>query len=247
MLPKILTSITTHGTLGSHWEDKLRELPRLGVKEVALFVTGLNPDERMYCFGELEKVLAVHPFTIPFVHAVSSMQEYEYRYLQKVFKTQSFNLHTEKQYPLEFPLSAELRRCIFIENTEYYAPFGYSEIAGFAGMCVDVSHLEDTRRSSPEIYPAIVSFTEQILIGSNHISASLETQTGMYMDKPYFSKHYASSKEDFSYLKELPLSVFGPLCAIEVENPIVEQLTFLPYITEIIYSKFPESSIQKAA
>lgn len=248
MLPKILPSITTHGKPGSHWEDKLRELPILGIKEVALFVTGLSPDERTYCFGELEKVHAVHPFTIPFVHAVSSMQEYEYRYLQKVFKTQAFNLHPEKQYPPEYPLSADIRRSIFIENTEYYLPFGYNEIAGYAGMCVDVSHLEDTRRSCPELFPEYISFIEKIQIGANHISASFDDPSGSYVGKSYFSNHIAKVAEDFKYLKELPASVFGPLCAVEVENSLTEQLTFLPYIIEIIHSKFAAiESIQKAA
>ena len=80
MARRILPSITTLGSTASSWRDKLREVGELGLSAVALFVTALTPRQRAECFAELSKLRVRHCFTIPFVHAVGDMQEWDIVY-----------------------------------------------------------------------------------------------------------------------------------------------------------------------
>ena len=50
---KILLGLTT--TPGSDWRKKVSEIDKLGLKELALFPTCLNEQERKELYGLLEK------------------------------------------------------------------------------------------------------------------------------------------------------------------------------------------------
>lgn len=242
---KILPTITSIGLLGSTWRDKIKELTELELQEIALFVTGLSKSERDECFNELRIAHRKHKFTIPFCHTVSSMTEDEYKFLQNSFGTERFNLHAMKYYPLQHPLSDEIKSRIYIENSGDKGLLNHSDLEGFAGVCLDVSHLFDTKIMYPEIYPEMLKFLDGATIGVNHISAANPNPSKSSCGGIHCSKHVAEDTSQFDYLNNFPARYFSDYCAIELENPLKEQIVFKSKIESIITSQTQE--LPKAA
>ena len=234
MMRRILPSVTTlsAGTVRSGWWDKVAEIERLGLGEVALFVTGLSTGDRLACYAELEKVRDRTRFSIPFVHAVSSMDDGEFEYLVERFGVERFNLHSESEFPLSHSLSEAVRRRIFIENSPASKTLNPEELERFGGICFDLSHLEDSRRYFPEVYEDLVGLSLRFPVGANHISAVPE-RFGMLADPSCAhgdSKHRATKSREFFYLSQLHYAAFADLCAVELENSLAEQVALIPVI-----------------
>lgn len=223
---KILPTITSFGITESSWRDKLEEIVELNLQEVALFVTGFSAEERGECFEELTEILKTHKFTIPFCHTVSNMTEDEYLFLQDTFGTQRFNLHAMKYFPLKHPLSNKIKSKIYIENSGDKGLLSHADIEGFAGVCLDVSHLFDTKIIHPEVYPEMIRFLDSVTVGANHISAANLWPSESSCGGIHCSKHIANDVSQFDYLKQIPARFFSDYCAIEIENSLAEQLVF---------------------
>lgn len=232
MIPNYLPSITTHSkNSGSTWRTKLGEIVSLQIRSFGIFVTGLNTTERAEFFDLLLKAKNLFHFTIPFCHAVSSMRDSEFRFLTKEFGTQWFNLHPLSQYPLEHELSLTVRQKICIENADFTRRLTVEDCAGFNGLCLDLSHLQDTRTSLPEIYESIIKLTETIPVRANHISGFSSTiqSTHERYGKTYhhYSDHFASKLSEFDYVHTLPSITHATVAALELEIPIVQQLAIV--------------------
>ena len=198
----------------------LEEITALNLKEICLFLTGLTKKERGDLFAKLTKTRLE---TIPFVHLKSDMEPQELKFLVEKYKTKVFNLHSAKEFPVEYDL-AFYKNKIYIENT--YFKLDEEEIKGSAGLCVDFSHLEKMRLVSPDIYCHNMRLARKYPIGCSHISAC----------KPPDHKitdHYAENKTDFDYLKKYK-KYLPNICAMELENSFKEQLVFRDYIYGII-------------
>lgn len=231
---RIIPSITTHSRTGHTWRHKVAEVKQLGLNEVGLFLTGLSDVERHECFCELEFLATHHRFSIPFVHAVASMREEEYRFLMDTFGTESFNLHPTWQYPLRYPLSDAIRSRVLIENAALDVSLTKNDLAGFAGLCIDLSHLEDSRRCYREVFDSVVSLSFSHHVAANHISAVMNTPQNSDGEVVYYQSHTDTKPEHFSYLAGLPCSTCAPLCAIELESPLKEQLALIPYLHDAL-------------
>lgn len=235
---RIIPSVTTLSTAGSSWKTKIQEIGLLRINEVGLFLTGLSADERPECYALLEEMRGRHAFRIPFVHAVSSMPEDEYRYLMREFGTEKFNLHPLAEFPLEHELSAEVRHRIYIENTFPHS-LTLKDIQGFGGICFDLSHLEQARRMSGQEYHRLLALTSRASSGANHISA-IDQANGL-------SCHRLSDATSLRYLCSLHPSAFAPLCAVELENPLEEQLCVIPMIQRAMYRAAANAWLEEAA
>lgn len=233
----ILPSITTLNLCNSSWHSKILEVEELQIRHVALFVTGLSNEERALCFEKLQALRRKHDFSIPFVHAVSRMKEEEYLFLMDNFGTDFFNLHPLKQFPLTEKLSTKVREHICIENASSSTVLEESDLEGFAGICLDISHLEDTRRVNPVVFLQMEKFLSTHRICANHISGSSQVPEFDNNGTPQFSRHLASGVKDFDYLSRYPETYFSSYCAIEVENSLREQLTFVAYIESMLKAK----------
>lgn len=230
----LLPSITTHRLTASHWRDKIQEIAPLELPAVALFLTGLDMAERRECLSELRKVRAHHPFTIPFIHAVADMREEEYWPYLDEFGTRAFNLHPVRSFPLAAPLSPALRGLIAIENADFFEPLTRQDLEGFAGICLDISHLEEARRTCPPAFHGTNSLLASSPLMANHISAVVPTAEIRRDGLPAYSRHIASSIGDFQYLMNYDADCFSPLCALELENSLTEQIALLPGIQSIV-------------
>lgn len=71
MKHKILLGLTT--TPKSDWREKVKEIEKFGIKELALFPTFLSPDERKELYTLLEKTKIKN---IPHVHLRDDMEEW---------------------------------------------------------------------------------------------------------------------------------------------------------------------------
>lgn len=233
-MSRVLPSITTISRSGSTWREKLRELRELPIAKVALFVTGLNAEERDELFARLREIKRKRAFTIPFVHAVSAMSEFEYAQLINDFGTQAFNLHPTNEYPLEHPLSVQLRKRIFIENAKPWSALTFEDVEGFGGVCLDMAHLEEARRNDPEVYKRTLTIATRCGIGANHLSAI--SQGEQLPDRPWtqFQSHMSDGGGDLDYLFRFPANFFARYCAIELENPLSEQMVYAKRIGNIL-------------
>ncbi|MDP1995231.1 MAG: hypothetical protein Q8K40_08310, partial [Ignavibacteria bacterium] len=233
---QFLVSITTISEKfevpgGTSWQDKIKEIDELGLKKVAVFPTCLNKEQRQKMYELLEKIGLKE---IPFVHLRSDMPSEELEYLIKRFNTQIFNIHTERQWPLQPGLSKH-KTMIFMENAGF--PLQRREIEKFGGICLDFSHLENVRLLHPKSFKEQEELLLWYKIGCNHIAAigatKQLTEDGTCVA---FDKHIFKELSEFDYLKNYPKEFFSNFCAVEVENSLKEQLQAIDYIVKILNS-----------
>ena len=239
---RIIPSITTHQRVGSTWRDKIAEILSLKIPELGLFVTGLNRAERKECLRMLCYTREQHYFTIPFVHAVSDMDDHEYAMLRNVFKTEWFNLHPLSEFPLAQPLSDQTRSRILIENSCFVKPLRAADIDGFAGLCIDLSHLEDARLAAPDCYYQNLELCTQFPVLANHISGVVKVSDRLHKGEPAHSIHFVSEAREMQYLSSLPTFTVSSLAALELENPLVDQLKLI----EVTRAALANQSAQNA-
>lgn len=230
--PQLLPSITTAGNTKDACWSQIKEINTLKISEAALFLTGFDTELRKKLYKTLLKAKKKHPFTLPFIHARSDMSPDEYTFLIKEFGTKSFNLHPTRQCPLLHKLPYRLRRRIYIENTDSLLN---EDLDGFAGVCLDVSHLEDYRlMNRHRMHNKVRDLSRKLVVGVSHISAITA--------KPYIFKngdityapHLATSIADFAYLLRYPVALLGKYAALELENPLWEQLEIKEHIDQLI-------------
>ncbi|MEK9158643.1 MAG: hypothetical protein AAB673_01455 [Patescibacteria group bacterium] len=224
---KIYPTITT--TTGSDWRGKIEELKDLKLTEAALFPTPLKSKERQELYNLLEKTPLKH---VPFVHLRTDMDGDEVEYFIKRWGTRIFNVH-----PFLFdPLPATLKKfkdLIYIENNSVI--WSESDVNQVAGLCVDFSHLEDTRRTNKGFYMSDLAMLETHLAGCAHISAiSAEPYSNQETNKIQYSKHYLDNLSEVDYLLGYPAKYFPPVIAIELENSLKEQLEIKEYIVKLL-------------
>lgn len=226
----VLCSITTASTFGDPPMDLytgLRDIQRLGLKRCGLFLTGLNGQERKILYQAILSVRLRHEIVFPFVHARGDMHPDEYRFLMGEFGAERFNLHRASQQRHEHKLSDELRSHIYLENAWYLKD---GDLDGFAGICLDFSHLEAVMYEEPDEYPALEALLDRFPIGANHVSAFL-------LEKTHYNRrdrHYTTQPSDFDYLAGFPRRYFAEYVAIELTNPLEEQLAVKSRIEKLL-------------
>lgn len=233
-MSKVLPSITTLSRSGNTWREKLAELRELPIPKVAVFLTGLENEERRELYSRLRELRKEKEITVPFVHAVTRMPEHEFGMLINEFGTEAFNLHPTREYPLQFELSGRIRKKIFIENSRPWTALSDEDIDGFAGVCLDMSHLEEARRNDPEVYKRTLKVATRFGIGANHLSALSEG--AQLPERPWiqYQSHASVGGGDLDYLFRYPVNFFSRYCAIELENSLSEQVEFAKRIGNIL-------------
>jgi hypothetical protein len=218
----LLVSITT--TKGSDWREKFRETSELGITECALFPTTLAKTERKEFFSLLEKSAIKR---CPFVHLRSDMKGKEIEYLIEKFGTKVFNTHCNAEYPHVNDWS-KYSKLIYIENI--YHEFDPLEMKNWAGICLDLSHLENDRKLNPERFKSVCRSLKNYPVGCNHISGIVQNLRVNSDGEKRYDTHHFSSLADFDYLKNIPRDFFSQYCALEVDNTLAQQLEAKEYI-----------------
>jgi hypothetical protein len=241
----LIPSITTHNKRGSTWREKIQEIQPLGLKQIGLFVTGFHKAERKECYRALLDLRERYEFSIPFVHAVSDMDDSEYSFLRSDFGTRWFNLHPLREFPLLCSLSDETRSFITIENSCFVDPVVKDDLEGFAGLCIDISHLEDARLTDEGVYRAILELCHAYPVYANHISAIAHPSSKVHKGRPQHSTHHLESLSEMNYLVKAPRECVATLAALELENPLHEQVLLIENVKALLLST--ESSLRSLA
>lgn len=226
---KILPTITTISK--GLWRNKIEEVKKLKLKEVFLFLTALEKKERKQLYKLLEETEIEK---IPFVHIRSDMKLSELDYLVKNYKTEIFNIHTEKQYPFLYDCS-KYKDIICIENVCAFR-LDEKEIKEYAGICLDFTHLENIKLTNKKAYEHDVRVLEKYPIKCNHVSAIRKTSF-LRKNIMKYDSHYLKDLSELDYLKKYPAKYFSPFIAIELENSIKEQLEVKDYIANLLKNK----------
>jgi len=226
IIMRILPTITTI----FDWREKIAEVGKLKLKEVSLFLTLVNLQERQELFRLLRDTKINK---VPFVHLRSDMTREEIDYLIKHYHTEAFNIHTKREFPY-FPDYVKYKDMTYIENV--YEPLDENEIKEFAGVCLDFSHFEDDRLFRKATYKHNMEMIEKYGCGCNHISPF----RGPHLDRgeiKYRKKehpHFLKKLSELDYLRNYPKKYFSEFIALEMENSIKEQLKVRDYIFKLL-------------
>ena len=223
---QFLTTITT--TRGSNWREKIEEINKLGLKEIALFPTCLQKKERKELYNLLKNSSIKN---IPILHLRSDMELWELDYFIENYGTKVFNIHMQIEHPLIYDYS-KYKNSIYIENIYY--PFNEEELKKFGGICCDFAHLENDRLLDKKKFQHDIKIIEKYPIGSNHISAVKKFTHIDEIGKIRYDDHHLEDLSELDYLKRYSLKYFSPFIAIELANSIKDQLKTRDYIIELL-------------
>lgn len=237
MNKKVLVSFTTF--LNKNWHETISDLEELGVSEFALFMTGIkSSEERWQIYHEIKAEIA--DAKIPFVHLRSEMTADEIDYLVQNFGTEYFNFHPLSEFKLDHDLSRYYYK-ILMENTGPAIKNGLTKetVGSFGGICLDLAHLETARLQNFPGYKITLEILNTIPVFANHVSAIVDKLT-VYPGasyQPQYDRHEFTKLSQFDYLKNYPSKFFGKYIALELMNPIAEQLEAKKYIEGILETK----------
>lgn len=236
MKPKILLGLTT--TKRSDWRAKIKEIDKLGLKEIALFPTCLGIKDRRELYKLLEKTNLKE---IPVVHLRHDFKKWEFAYLIKRFKTRFFNTHFDKVNKSFLAESGGYLKKIYLENHVDFSNDFFPLLDIFAGLCLDVSHWYDYNQMQKlENYKKFPEILKRYKIGFCHISAMgekpfFEIENGKKVK--YYNNHWLRDLSELDYVKKY-VKYLTRFCAIELENPLEEQLEAKKYLEKVIYRKY---------
>ena len=233
MNTKILVSLTTLNN--PDWQKNIADLKRFGIKEFALFPNCINArEEREELFKTIVKELG--PVSIPFAHIRSDMHPDELDFMIKNFGTKAVNIHPITDWPIIYDLD-KYKNMIYVENAGHAFTKGLTakDLEGFAGVCLDLSHLESVRLQNIPGYEINIDIALKYKIGAIHMSAVTDKKT--YIPEYDFwtnDSHYMEDLKQMDYIKRYYPKYFGPYAAIEVSNSIEDQIKMKKYIEKII-------------
>lgn len=228
--PKVYLGLTTTQNYHLPWQDKVKEIKALGIKEICVFLTGLNLKERQELYALLEQTDLEH---VPFVHLRHDSTIEEIEYFKSHYKTQLFNIHISPE-SLPFYLSiADRKKIIFAENIGKLSDVFFDNLDEFAGVCLDIAHMEDFGlRQKKQGYDKFLKMLNKIKIGFAHISAVNDKKTFAF-GKWDYSAHLFEELNSFDYLKKYR-SLLPEILGLEIENTLAEQLIAKDYIEKNI-------------
>jgi len=224
-----LTTVTMAGTVGD-WKAQIEEIKKLGLKEIALFPTAIEKEERYKLYAALREI---NLDRIPFVHLRTDMELEEVDYLVEHFHAEVFNLHTSINWPQQYDYSKYAKK-IFIENGPYVPT--EEELKKFGGLCLDFSHWENAVRLGDVEYDRLIK--ERVAkypIGICHISP-IEDELIPNPFKPeelQYDTHQLRDMRQLEYMKKYAQYV-PVIAAIELENPIEKQLEVKKYLQDAL-------------
>ncbi len=220
---RILVSIT--GKTPSDWKNKLKEIEKLKIEKVALFLEFYNSKQKKEIY---EALLNSKIKKIPFVHIRNDMSINELKFLRKNFRTKYFNIHENSFQYLDKWRGFHKRLLVeFNYNNKIPHDVVISRVRGF---CIDLSHFMSAKERGTKEYLYIMKRKEfHKYFKANHLNG--------YSPKRKRDLHTIRTLKDFDYLKTLPKFLFGKYIALETFNPIKEQLKFRDYVYELIKDK----------
>jgi len=206
--------------------EKLEEAQKLKIKKLCVFFSPLIQEKRKVFYKALEKSIIKE---IPFAHIRGDFTKEEIIYLKKNFNTRLFNFHSDNQHKIFYDYG-DLKKEIYIENT--MTKFNESEITDYAGICLDVSHLENDRLTNNGRYLYFKNLLKKMNCACGHASAlKKDINYCEVAEEKRFDKHFFEKLSDFDYLVKYK-KILPQVIALEVENTLSQQLKAIEYINK---------------
>ncbi len=217
MKPKILLGLTT--TSNSNWREKIEEIKKYQIKDIALFLTGIDKKERQELYRLLKKTNINSIFHI---HLRHDFEVDEMDYLVKQYKVKAFNIHSKNSYYSFKNFPEKYKSITYIENTLTIPR--EKELQNYAGLCVDFSHWEVLKVLHRLKYSKLKKLVKNNKVGCSHVSV-----VAYYFKIFPFDQHWAKNNHDFDYLKKYR-EYLPEYISLELENSFVEQVRYKNYI-----------------
>jgi len=233
MKRKILLGLTT--TPGSDWREKIREIEKFNISEIALFPTFLKLPDRKKLYRLLEKTKIKR---IPHIHLREDMSSWELDYLIQRYNPQVFNLHDWKATAPFIKKNPKYVKKIFIENGRNVDGLFLELIKKCGGICLDVSHYHSYRAKKIESYKGFPKLLEKYKIGCCHVSAVSPKilKVFCYLKKKKikeYCKYYLDDLNEVDYVKEY-VKYLPKYVSIELENSFSRQLEVKKHLEKLI-------------
>jgi hypothetical protein len=222
---EVLPGLTT--TLLSNWRGKIKEIDILGIKKIAIFPTTLRINQRRELYDLLQKTNLQE---IPHVHVRNDMEEWEFELLEKKYKAKFFNTHDSYFERQNFKNHLDK---MYLENN--YHSIKESNLKKCAGLCIDFSHLEATRRQYPKIFQEVIDQMQRYPIDCCHVSAIKQNRFHPLVLLHGYDCHYLRKMEEIEYVKDY-VQYLPKYISLELENLLEEQLKIKAKLEEIIYN-----------
>lgn len=236
MAKKILLGLTTI-TEGDEWKNKVKEIDELGIKEIALFPTCLNLEQRKELYQLLETTKLKE---IPHVHIrEEDTESWEFDYLIKKYKTQVFNTHAPKDILNFIARNGKYKDKIYIENLLTLDSNFEQAIKHCGGICLDLAHWESHGiKEKNQGYEKLPNFLKRYKIGVNHISVIKAEKTDVYdrfSDETFlrYDSHQLDDLSEVDYVKKYK-NYLAEIISLELENPLKRQLEVKKYLEKIL-------------
>lgn len=231
MFFKIYPSIiTTH----DNWEGQMAEVKALGLTEICLFPTCLNPIERQKLYKLLEETKVTY---IPLVHLRHDSTADEISYFMKCYGKPHFNIHTQLETPFRLLNDlSKFNKYIYVETG--CVEFVEEELEKYAGICLDTAHVESFRLIKNKLYGAHLATLEKFPIGIVHLSAISAKELKLDYEPPYkerhhYDVHHFENLRELNYVKRYQ-KYLPEIIALELANPITEQLKAITYLEKLL-------------
>jgi len=223
-MKKVLVSYTTFENPDT--DKHLKDIQDFNITEFAVFLSAIKYEDRQKLFGKLDRMADIH---IPCCHARSDILPQELAYMVEHYGTTMFNIHRTKEKPLKYDLS-EFKDKIYIENPGEW--IDEDDLKGFAGICLDLTHLKHSELADKKTYNKTVELLAKYKIGFNHISALGPAR--LVDGEARYDYHYLTDMSQLDYLREFPKEYFADYIAIELGNDIATQLEVKAYVDNLI-------------
>ena len=203
-------------------QRKIAAAARLRLPVVALFLERLDPEERCRVYAALEKSGLKN---IPLVHIRLDMSREELVMLSQKYKTKYFTIHED-----HFAVIKKWRgfyRNLYLEMTTDDYVAANVKVEQIGGFCVDLAHYKRQLMAATKDFAYVYDHRRnRRLFVCNHLNG--------YDPKTNLDVHRLRSKKDLSFLKDLPHFLFGRVIALEMDNPIKQQLAYRDYIWSLL-------------
>ena len=226
MQKNILVSIT--GSQEKNWQDKLQEITDFKIQEIALFLEIFEKEQREKIYQAL---LTSNVKSIPLVHIRHDMTKDELQFLKTTFKAKYFTCHEENFVHHDIEHWKGFYKNIFLEMNFDNFVSKKVMVEKIGGFCIDLAHFKVGLEKLSKDFEYVYSKNKMAkYFKCNHVNG--------YNPKINKDMHTIYSFKEFDYLKTLPEFVFLNVIALEMSNPIQEQLEFKKYLTKLLSEKF---------
>ncbi len=224
MNKKLLVSIT--GRNRKDWQNKIKEINKYRIKEVALFLEIFDKKNQVGLFEALKSSCIKK---IPLVHIRQDTTHKQINYLYKNFDSRYFTIHENHFRKNIIKHDRGYYKNLYLEmNTDDFVA-QYVDVEKIGGFCVDLAHYKKQVTLQNEDYKYIIEHINKAKNGCNHLSG--------YSYKNNMDLHTVNQPKQFDYIKTLPHNIFGKVIAFEVFNPIKDQLKYFKHTKKILTKK----------